>query len=638
VQTKIKKIIFFTILINFLIIACLEWFSGKLIVNKNIYRIVGLMEKNHPFMEYDQNLGYRIRKEAMSKETKSFKFKLYKFSKGKPKQFVSMQSIPAKLNFNNKEGIIRNENGDIAINNLGYRGPYFEREKNSNIFRIVTLGGSTTAGLHENGLTYPRILERMLNKSKTKKKYFQVINAGMWGHTSCQVKTRFQNEIVDLKPDLLILMSGWNDINKFRSAAITNSKQYCESHHPYLIRSNIFRLLRLKIIEIVKKTNSELGFNVLDKNLNLYENNLREIAEKTKEKKIKLILMGLPGVYENNSIENFQDYVQFLNMNSEELYFRQQALLSANKIKIKLAREYKHASYVENGLSINIPEKKDFFFDTIHPTGSGNRVMAFKLLEPINNLIGRKDNKIKVAKLSRSKNSLDLNYLKSIFASNGIEGLAYSGCVALSNTFCGSPHKNLKTFIYVKAINEFALGSLLQFPEETKKLQLSRKLESLLKKSILMSPDNSISPWILSCLYLIMEEKSLSEKYLLKSIQINPLLKNISFEKERLVFQKKYKRNPFIEDYLEFIQAIRQSSHPDHKFIEFNSLMESKKTSNEKKIMFIRKHIRFYWANPILGRSIFSSLANHLDLNNEHQLARELNAKTDLLEFPYGWN
>ncbi len=636
-QTKIKRFIFFTILVSCFTISVLEWFSGKLITNNNIYGIFGLMEKNHPFMDYDENLGYRIRKAAMSKETKSFPMELYTKIKGKPNQ-VFKQFIPTKLNFNNNEGIIRNENGDIAINSLGYRGPYFAKKKDSKIFRIVTLGGSTTAGMHENGLTYPRILERMLNQSKTKEKYFQVINAGMWGHNSCQIKIRFENEIVDLKPDLLILMSGWNDINKFRSADITNSEQYCENHHPFLIKSNIFRLLRLNIIELVKKTNSELGFNILDKNLNLYENNLREIAEKTKDKNIKLILMGLPGVYESNSIENFQDYVQFANMNPEELFYRQQALLATNKIKIKLAREYRHASYVENGLSVNIPEKKDFFFDTVHPTGSGNRVMAFKLLKPIISLAGRNVNKIKVAKINRSKNRLELDYLKSIFASNRIEDLADSGCVALSDSSCSSVHENLEEFVYVRAINEFALGSLLQFPEDTKKQKLFRKLESLLKKSILINPDNSITPWILSCLYLIMEEKSLSKKFLLNSIKLNPLLKQVSFEKERLIFQKNYKRNPFISDYLEFVTAIKNSSDPDYKFIVFNSLMENKKFSKETKIMLVMNYVNLYWANPVLGRSIFSSLINQLNLNDEHQLARGLKARADLLEFPYGWN
>jgi len=632
-----KKLIFFTIFTNCLIIAALEWFSGKLIANNNIYRIVGLMEKKHPFMEYDDNLGYRIRIAAMSKETKSFPIAVYTPIKGKPNQ-VFKQFVLTKLSFNNNEGIIRNENGDIAINSLGYRGPYFSKKKDSNIFRIVTLGGSTTAGMHENGLTYPRILERMLNQSKIKNINFQVINAGMWGHNTCQIKTRFQNEIIDLKPDLLILMSGWNDINKFRSANITNSRQYCENHHPFLIKSNIFRILRLKIIDLIKKTNSELGFNVLEKNLNLYENNLREIAEKTKEKNIKLILMGLPGVYESTSIENFKDYVQFLNMSSEELFFRQQALLATDETKVKLAREYTHASFIENGLSINIPAKKDFFFDTIHPTGSGNRVMAFKLLEPIISLVSGNDNKIKTAKLNRSKNRLELDYLKSIFTSNRIEDLADSGCVALSNSFCSSVHENLEEFIYVRAINEFALGSLLQFPEDTKKPKLFKKLESLLKKSFMMSPDNSVTPWVLSCLYLIMEEKSLSKKFLSISIQLNPLLKNISFEKERLIFQKNYKRNPFIDDYLEFVKTIKNSSNPNYKFIVFNSLRGNKNISNETKIMFVMQYVNLYWANPILGRSIFSSLINHLNSNNEHQLAKGLKARADLLEFPYGWN
>ena len=128
-QTKMKKNIFFTILINSLIFAVLEWFSGNLITNKNIYGIIGLMEKHHPFMEYDKNLGYRIRKAAMDKKTKSFPIEVHTIIKGKLNQVVSKQLIPTKLNFNKKEGIIRNENGDIAINSLGYRGPYLEKKK-----------------------------------------------------------------------------------------------------------------------------------------------------------------------------------------------------------------------------------------------------------------------------------------------------------------------------------------------------------------------------------------------------------------------------------------------------------------------------------------------------------------------------
>lgn len=601
----------------------LEWLAGDQIKEKNIYRTVGLMEGKHPFMEYDGDLGYRIRRQAMSMNTHAFLIKN-----------TSKKIIQAKLNFTNNEGIIRNENGDVAINSLGYRGPYFEIKKARNIYRIVTLGGSTTAGLHENGLTYPRILERMLNQSKGSKKSFQVINAGMWGYNTCQVKTRFKNEIVDLNPDMILLMSGWNDINKFRSIGIKRSDQYCENHHPLLIKSNIFRWLRFTIGNRIKKTNSELGFKVLEKNIKFYESNLREIAETTQKENIKLVFVGLPGVYENNGKEDYQDYIQFISMNPDEITYRQQALLSANKIKVKLAREYSHASFVENGLSINIPAKNDFFFDTIHPTGSGNRIMAFRLLEPIMGLVNNTDeNKINIFNKNWSKNSLELEYLKSIFASNRIEDLTDSGCVALNNSFCSSAHKKLRGFIYVRAINEFALGSLLQFPEEIKKPVHFRKIEGLLKESILMGPDNSVSPWVLGALYSTLNNRKLAAEYFLEAEKLNPLLKKISFEKEKLIFKENYKRNPFIDDYLEFINILRQSSHPDYKFLVFHSILRSGKKLNETKKKIAKQYIKFYLANPILGRSIFTSLINHLKLKNEHQFAQNLKAKADLLEF-----
>jgi len=58
----------------------------------------------------------------------------------------------------------------------------------------------------------------------------------------------------------------------------------------------------------------------------------------------------------------------------------------------------------------------------------------------------------------------------------------------------------------------------------------------------------------------------------------------------------------------------------------------------QTKIMLVMNYVNLYWANPVLGRSIFSSLINQLNLNDEHQLARGLKARADLLEFPYGWN
>ena len=168
------KNIFFVLLANVLVFSGFEWVAGYLIQEKNIYRTVGLMNGNHPLMEFDGDLGYQIRKQAMVRQTSTFPLIIEERKIIDP----SGNAISTKLSFTDKEGIVRSEHGDLIINNLGFRGPYFEKNKSPDTFRIVAMGGSTTAGMYENELTYPRLLERMLNQGATGKRKIEVINAG----------------------------------------------------------------------------------------------------------------------------------------------------------------------------------------------------------------------------------------------------------------------------------------------------------------------------------------------------------------------------------------------------------------------------------------------------------------------------
>ena len=86
--------------------------------------------------------GTTILLELLS-STKAFAFHSYRNM-----PFLLAPIIWKKLAFTEKEGIISNEHGDILINSLGFRGPYFEIERDPGIFRIVTMGGSTTAGMY----------------------------------------------------------------------------------------------------------------------------------------------------------------------------------------------------------------------------------------------------------------------------------------------------------------------------------------------------------------------------------------------------------------------------------------------------------------------------------------------------------
>jgi len=71
-NNKKIKLFFFTLFVNGVIFFGLEWIAGSLIQGDNIYKNVGMMDGKHPLMEFDGDLGYQIRKQAMGKLTHMF--------------------------------------------------------------------------------------------------------------------------------------------------------------------------------------------------------------------------------------------------------------------------------------------------------------------------------------------------------------------------------------------------------------------------------------------------------------------------------------------------------------------------------------------------------------------------------------
>jgi lysophospholipase L1-like esterase len=276
--------------------------------------------------------------------------------------------------------------------------------------------------------------------------------------------TRYKKEIVDLKPDAILLMSGWNDINKMGESGIKKKSQYCMNHHPVLVRSNIFRFLRLKISEGFKNNSSELGVEFFQDNAKYYLGNLRKIIEDAGVNGTHVVLVSLPSLFETGDSDKFSGYEQFGGFSLQEIEYRQSAVIYINSLKKKLAKEYKHVSYVDNGLSPLTVGKSKFFADTIHPTGSGNRVLAFQLFKYLNERYKFDETfRQKYHEESWSKNKLELEYLKSIFASNQTEDLSFSACLALHDGLCTYKRDFIPGHVHLTGINEFVLGSILQF-------------------------------------------------------------------------------------------------------------------------------------------------------------------------------
>ncbi len=99
---------------------------------------------------------------------------------------------------------------DFHFNQLGYRGPMFQKVKAKDSLRIVCMGDSGTMGWGvRDGEMYCSQLQSMLEKNCGKS--VETINAGVFGYTSFQGHRQLKNKIIDLRPDIITICYNWND-------------------------------------------------------------------------------------------------------------------------------------------------------------------------------------------------------------------------------------------------------------------------------------------------------------------------------------------------------------------------------------------------------------------------------------------
>lgn len=105
----------------------------------------------------------------------------------------------------------------VTINGQGYRGKDFDVEKGDGVFRVITLGASSTFGYYDkDDETYPYYLEQILSDLREESECetigkFEVINLGVPHLTSSQILSLLRHEGLALKPDAITLYSGIND-------------------------------------------------------------------------------------------------------------------------------------------------------------------------------------------------------------------------------------------------------------------------------------------------------------------------------------------------------------------------------------------------------------------------------------------
>lgn len=99
-----------------------------------------------------------------------------------------------------------------TTNSDGFRGPPFPLQKPSGRFRIICIGDSSTFGDGvRDSETFAAVTETLL-KQRGDQRPLDVINAGIPGYTSHQVRKFLQMELLALSPDMVVVMVGANDM------------------------------------------------------------------------------------------------------------------------------------------------------------------------------------------------------------------------------------------------------------------------------------------------------------------------------------------------------------------------------------------------------------------------------------------
>ena len=113
-------------------------------------------------------------------------------------------------------------NGTRAVwNAMGYRGPVVSVDKPAGTYRIILLGGSTTAGYGVNDDETIDAHMRRLLPERFPGGCFEVVNLALGGYDTYQDYERMRVDGTRLMPDLVILNSGINDVRNAQFSHLT---------------------------------------------------------------------------------------------------------------------------------------------------------------------------------------------------------------------------------------------------------------------------------------------------------------------------------------------------------------------------------------------------------------------------------
>ena len=275
------------------------------------------------------------------------------------------------------------------INEQQFR--YFNKvEKNraSNIYRIFITGGSVAfgSGSPNDSLTISNILERKLNKIFKHHK-FEVINAATPAWTTTQERIWISNKLINYEPNLIISLSGRNDV----AFQIENGIDILDYKSMW---DHMFNLL----IKNLYSTNSSLKYNDIlrdnfyseKKIIRNFKHNISIIDFLSKQYNFKYCYILQPSIsVDQKKKSNFEKEIYNERDNNDynekfkSAYMKLDSVLNAME-----SRNF----YYFNFSNCFSNQKKQIYIDECHFGDRGNKIVANLIANSLVEIINEETN------------------------------------------------------------------------------------------------------------------------------------------------------------------------------------------------------------------------------------------------------
>lgn len=277
---------------------------------------------------------------------------------------------------------------NIKTNSLGLRDTEVSSDKKDNVFRILSLGESTTFGAKvEFDEIYSEVLERRLNEMKSDYT-FEVINAGVSAYTSFQSLVYLKKEGLKLKPDMILIYHEYNDSlpttlrnRKYALAQITLTDRQLYKLRNYF-GGLLYYLNKSELYKLMKKYIVRLRISLLEKSAETMEKDLPNFNSVDTKIKCRVSLEDKRQIFKELLEISKQNNIHLIIIHPiYRITVKHQCFLTEFSAQNNIPLIETFGAFQDSGYS-----KDELFYDNMHPTALGHKIIAdciFKYIETL---------------------------------------------------------------------------------------------------------------------------------------------------------------------------------------------------------------------------------------------------------------